>query len=145
VTKKIRSAVTDSGRDVRYDRAEKPGIANLLDVLSATTGRSIPELEEEYGSAGYGSFKSAVAEAVVECLSPVRERYEELLADPHQTREVLKAGAERARSLAAPVMARVRRRTTGRARQLRGLHSPSRSSQWQGKSGKNRAACGGRS
>jgi tryptophanyl-tRNA synthetase len=109
VTKKIRSAVTDSGRDVRYDRAEKPGIANLLDVLSATTGRSIPELEEEYGSAGYGSFKSAVAEAVVECLAPVRERYEEMLADPHQTREVLKAGAERARSLAAPVMARVRK------------------------------------
>ena len=108
ITKKIRSAVTDSGRDVLYDRAEKPGIANLLDILSAATGRPIPELEAEYGSAGYGSFKSAVAEAVVECLSPVRERYEELLADPEETREVLRTGAEKARSLAAPVMARVR-------------------------------------
>jgi tryptophanyl-tRNA synthetase len=109
VAKKIRSAVTDSGRDVRYDRAEKPGIANLLDILSATTGRPIPDLEAEYGSAGYGVFKTAVADSVVECLTPVREGYEALLADPAQTQAVLRQGAERARALAAPVMARVRK------------------------------------
>jgi tryptophanyl-tRNA synthetase len=109
VAKKIRSAVTDSGRDVRYDRTEKPGISNLLDILSATTGRAIPDLESEYGSAGYGAFKAVVADAVVECLAPVRERYEALMADPGQTGAALRQGADRARSMAVPVMERVRR------------------------------------
>ncbi len=109
VTKKIRSAVTDSGRDVRYDRAEKPGISNLLDILSATTGRPIPDLEAEYGSAGYGAFKGVVAEAVVETLAPVRKRYEELQADPEETRAVLRRGAEKATALAAPVLERAKK------------------------------------
>jgi tryptophanyl-tRNA synthetase len=108
ITKKIRSAVTDSGRDVRYDREEKPGISNLLDIFSATTGRPIPDLEAEYGSAGYGTFKSAVAEAVVECLKPVRERYELLRADPGETTAALRQGAEKATAIAAPVLGRVK-------------------------------------
>jgi tryptophanyl-tRNA synthetase len=108
VAKKIRSAVTDSGRDVRYDREEKPGISNLLDILSATTGQAIPDLEAEYGSAGYGAFKGVVAEAVVERLAPVRERYEELRADPGETKATLRRGAEKATAIAAPVLGRVK-------------------------------------
>jgi tryptophanyl-tRNA synthetase len=109
VAKKIRSAVTDSGRDVRYDRAEKPGISNLLDILSAVTGRAIPDLEAEYADAGYGAFKSAVADAVVDLLAPVRERYETLVADPGEVRANLSRGAKKAQAIAVPVMERVRR------------------------------------
>src|SRR5919106_2180500 len=108
VAKKIRSAVTDSGRDVRYDRAEKPGISNLLDILSAVTGRAIPDLEAEYGTAGYGTFKGAVADAVVDLLAPVRERYETLMADPGEVARSLARGAEKAQAIAVPVMERVR-------------------------------------
>jgi tryptophanyl-tRNA synthetase len=108
VAKKIRSAVTDSGRDVRYDREEKPGISNLLDILSAITGRPIPELEAEFGSAGYGAFKAAVAEAVVESLAPVRERYEMLREDPGETTAALRRGAQKARGIAVPVLERVK-------------------------------------
>lgn len=108
VAKKIRSAVTDSGRDVRYDREEKPGISNLLDILSAVTGKPVADLEAEYADAGYGAFKTAVAEAVVECLAPVRERFETLSADPGEVQAILARGAERARAIAGPVMERVR-------------------------------------
>jgi tryptophanyl-tRNA synthetase len=109
VAKKIRSAVTDSGRDVRYDPVEKPGISNLLDILSAVTGRAIPDLEAEYGDAGYGAFKSAVADAVVDLLDPVRERYETLAADPGEVAASLARGAEKAQAIAGPVMERVRK------------------------------------
>lgn len=109
VLKKFKSAVTDSGRDVRYDRAGKPGISNLLDILSAVTGRAIADLEAEYGDAGYGTFKTAVAEAVVEALTPVRERYEALRADPAEVRAALELGAEKAAAIAGPVIDRVRR------------------------------------
>ena len=108
VAKKIRSAVTDSGRDVRYDPLEKPGISNLLDILSAVTGRPIPVLEAEFGSAGYGAFKGVVAEAVVEALAPVRKRYEELQADPAETSAALRRGAEKATAIAEPVLERVK-------------------------------------
>ncbi len=109
VAKKIRSAVTDSGRDVRYDRVEKPGISNLLDIASAVTGRALPDLEAEYGGAGYGKFKSAVADAVVDLLAPVRERYETLTADPGEVAASLGRGAEKAKAIAGPVMGRVRK------------------------------------
>ncbi|HEY3239018.1 MAG TPA: tryptophan--tRNA ligase [Acidimicrobiia bacterium] len=109
VAKKVRSAVTDSGRDVRYDPAEKPGISNLLDIFSAVTGRTIPELEAEYGDAGYGAFKSAVADAVVDLLAPVRERYETLSDDPGEVAASLARGAEKAQAIAGPVMERVRK------------------------------------
>ncbi len=109
VAKKIRSAVTDSGRDVRYDREAKPGVSNLLDILSATTGRPVPDLEAEYGSAGYGTFKSAVADAVIESLTPVRERFEALQADPAEATAALRKGAEKAEEIAAGVLDRVKR------------------------------------
>jgi tryptophanyl-tRNA synthetase len=94
--KKFRSAVTDTGREVRYDPSEKPGISNLLDILAATTGRPIPELEAEYDGRGYGDFKKDVADAVVEALAPIRTRTLELLEDPAELDRLLAIGAERA-------------------------------------------------
>jgi len=109
ITKKIRSAVTDSGSEVRHDPEEKPGISNLLEILAAVTGRPIPEVEAEFAGSGYGAFKGAVAEAVVDAVRPVRERYEALAADPGEVERILAAGADRAEAIAADVMDRVRR------------------------------------
>jgi tryptophanyl-tRNA synthetase len=94
--KKFRSAVTDTGREVRYDPAEKPGISNLLDIFAATTGRTIAEIEVEYDGHGYGDFKKAVAEVVVDRLAPIRTRTLELLEDPAELDRLLAIGAERA-------------------------------------------------
>ncbi|MBW3618608.1 MAG: tryptophan--tRNA ligase [Actinobacteria bacterium] len=105
LAKKIRSAVTDSGTDVRYDRQEKAGISNLLEVLSAATGREIADLEREYGDRGYGVFKSAVAEAVVELLRPVQERHAELAGDPGEVERILADGAARAREVSSVTLA----------------------------------------
>ncbi len=109
--KKVKSAVTDSGRDVVYAPEEKAGISNLLTIHSAVTGRTITELEDEFSDEGYGTFKQAVAEAVVQFLTPVRERYETIIDDPSMLEKTLAAGAERARDHAAQVMARVREAT----------------------------------
>ena len=108
VTKKIKSAVTDSDADVRYDRETKPGVSNLLDILAAVTERPIPKVEAEFAGSGYGALKGAVAEAVVEALRPVRERYESLAADPGEVERILAAGADRAETYASAVMERVR-------------------------------------
>lgn len=78
IRKKIKSAVTDSDPDVRYDWDDKPGISNLLEIMSACTARSVDDLVAEYGDSGYGKFKEAAAEAVVSELAPVRARYREL-------------------------------------------------------------------
>jgi tryptophanyl-tRNA synthetase len=102
--KKFRSAVTDTGREVRYDPAEKPGISNLLDIFAATTGRTIPEIEVEYEGHGYGDFKKDVAEAVVDRLTPIRTRTLELLEDPAELDRLLAIGAERASERAAPML-----------------------------------------
>jgi tryptophanyl-tRNA synthetase len=109
VTKKIRSAVTDTGREVRADH-DKPGITNLLTILSVATGKAVPELEAAYAGKGYGDFKSDVADAVVDMLAPVRQRYAERIADPAALDDVLACGAERARATAAATMAVVRER-----------------------------------
>jgi tryptophanyl-tRNA synthetase len=109
ITKKIKSAVTDSGAEVRYDPVEKPGVSNLLEILATVTHQPIPEVEAEFAGSGYGAFKGAVAEAVVEAVRPVRERYETLAGDPGEVERILARGAERAEAIAAPVMARVRR------------------------------------
>ncbi len=111
ITKKVKSAVTDSDTAVRFDPEAKPGISNLLALLSVATGRPIPDLEAEYATAGYGTFKGAVAEALVEYLRPTRERYEELASDPAELGRLLAGGAERATELAAATMARVRSAT----------------------------------
>ncbi|MEX0834479.1 MAG: tryptophan--tRNA ligase [Nitriliruptor sp.] len=104
VEKKIKSAVTDSDPDARivHDRDTKPGVSNLLEILSAVTGRPVEELATEHDGHGYGGFKSAVAEAVVERLRPIRERYDELAADPAEVERLLGVGADRARAIAAP-------------------------------------------
>jgi tryptophanyl-tRNA synthetase len=108
VAKKIKSAVTDSGTEVRYDPANKPGISNLLEIHAAVTGRGIPEIEAEFAGSGYGAFKSAVADAVVEFLRPVRERYEALAADTAEVDRQLAVGAQKARAIAGPVLERAR-------------------------------------
>jgi tryptophanyl-tRNA synthetase len=108
VRRKVMRAVTDSGRDVVYDREGRPGLANLLDVLAVSTGAGDPaELAAGYSS--YGALKRDVADAVVELLRPVRERHAELVADPAYVDGVLRAGAERARALARPVVDRAYR------------------------------------
>ena len=103
IRKKFRSAVTDSGREVRRGE-DKPGITNLLDILSVASGRPIDELEAAYDGAGYGQFKADVGEAVVELVAPVQERYRELRADESALRRLLALGAEKARAASAPVL-----------------------------------------
>src|SRR3954451_13305115 len=98
--KKIRSAVTDSGNEVRYDEAEKPGISNLLTIYSALTGQTIEELEKEYDGRGYGNLKKDLAELVVEFVTPFRERTFELLEDKGRLDAILREGAERANAVA---------------------------------------------
>ncbi len=107
--RKIKRAVTDSGGEVAA-RADKPGIANLLEILSAVSGEPVPALEARFDGGGYGAFKSAVADALVEYLRPLRERYAELRADPAAIEAALARGAERARAVAAPVLDDVRGR-----------------------------------
>jgi tryptophanyl-tRNA synthetase len=104
IRKKLKSAVTDSGTDVRYDPEQKPGISNLLEIMSVSTGEPITELETRYDSGGYGQFKSDVAEAVVALLDPIRTRYEELRADEPELRTLLARGADKARETAAPTL-----------------------------------------
>ena len=108
ITKRIKSAVTDSETEVRFDPDAKPGVSNLLQILAATTGRAIPDLEAEFGSGGYGGLKGATAEAVVEFLAPLQARYAELEADPGAVDVLLGEGAAKAEAIADGVMRRVR-------------------------------------
>jgi tryptophanyl-tRNA synthetase len=108
IRNKVRSAVTDSGRQVRHDWNEKPGISNLIEILSFFTQRSIPDLEAQYADMGYGPFKGAVAEAVAEGLTPIRRRYKEL-ADSEVTR-IMQKGALEARARAEATLASVRKK-----------------------------------
>ncbi|HEX6586153.1 MAG TPA: tryptophan--tRNA ligase [Solirubrobacterales bacterium] len=107
VTKKIKSAVTDSGTEVKRGEG-KEGIANLIEILAVARGISEEEVEREFDGSGYGEFKAAVAEAVVDFLAPVRERYEELRPDEAALERALRAGAEKARAIAAETLAEVR-------------------------------------
>jgi tryptophanyl-tRNA synthetase len=108
IRKKVGSAVTDSGREVRA-APDKPGVTNLIDILAVGRGTGRAEIEREFEGAGYGDFKGAVADSVVELLGPVRERYAELRPDEATLEATLAAGAEKAREIAAPVLADVRR------------------------------------
>jgi tryptophanyl-tRNA synthetase len=98
--KKIRSAVTDSGTEVRFDPEEKPGISNLLTIYSALTGRSTDDLEDAYAGRGYGDLKKDLAEEVVEFVTPFRDRTLELLQDPQHLLDILEAGREQAAAIA---------------------------------------------
>jgi tryptophanyl-tRNA synthetase len=103
--KKIRSAVTDTGREVVADPVDKPGVTNLLAIHSALSGQSVAELEEHFAGRGYGDFKKELGEVVTEFVTPVRARTLELLDDRAELERVLAAGAERAREVAAPTVA----------------------------------------
>jgi tryptophanyl-tRNA synthetase len=102
--KKIRSAVTDSGRDVTFDAADKPGISNLLTIYSTLTGRPVAEIEQEYAGRGYGDFKKALGEVVVEFVTPFRDQVLELLEDPAELDRILAEGAARAREVASQTL-----------------------------------------
>jgi tryptophanyl-tRNA synthetase len=107
VTKKVKSAVTDSGSEVKRGEG-KEGIANLIQILAVARGVTEDEIEREFEGSGYGDFKGSVAEDVVEFLAPVRERYEELRPDEEAIEETLTAGAGKAREIASATLAEVR-------------------------------------
>ena len=105
IRRKVRSAVTDSGTDVRYAPGEKPGVSNLIEIMSVATQTPIQEIESRYDGGGYGRFKQDVAEAVVQVLDPIRLAYEELRADEGELRCLLAVGAGKAREASAPTLA----------------------------------------
>ena len=109
IRRKFKRAVTDSDREncVRYDRAAKPGVANLMDIYSKLTGKSIAEIEAEFAGQGYGVFKPAVGEVVVEALRPIREEAERLIADKAYLDSVYRAGAEKASYVANKTLRKV--------------------------------------
>jgi tryptophanyl-tRNA synthetase len=107
VAKKIKSAVTDSGSEVKRGEG-KEGIANLIGIMAVAQGKSEEEVEREFDGSGYGDFKGAVAEAVVDLLAPIRERYEELRPDDAAIEATLATGAEKARAIASETLAEVR-------------------------------------
>jgi tryptophanyl-tRNA synthetase len=105
--KKIRSAVTDSEREIRYDLEAKPGVSNLLTIQSAVTGTDVDKLVDGYAGRGYGDLKKDTAEAVVEFVTPIKTRVDELLADTTELEEILAAGATRANEVSAKTLKRV--------------------------------------
>ncbi|MFM2412545.1 MAG: tryptophan--tRNA ligase [Actinomycetota bacterium] len=105
--KKIKSAVTDMDRDIRFDTVAKPGVSNLLGILALLTGTSVPALENEFNGKGYGDLKGAVADAVVAEFEPIRARALELLADPAELDRMLAINAARANDIAEATLARV--------------------------------------
>ena len=107
IAKKIRSAVTDTGSEVRR-APDKPGVSNLIDILAAVRGADQESIEAEFDGSGYGSFKQAVADEVVAYLAPVRERYEQLRADEGELERILATGADKARGIISETMVDVR-------------------------------------
>src|SRR4051794_29586488 len=105
--KKIRSAVTDSGSEIRFDEEKKPGISNLLTIYSSLTGRTVADLEAAYDGRGYGDLKKDLAEVVVEFVTPFRDRTLELLEDKAQLDAILRSGAEKAAEVAERTLADV--------------------------------------
>ncbi len=106
IERKFKRAVTDTGTEVAFDPGKKPGVSNLLAILAAATGRQPAEVAEGYSQ--YGQLKADTADAVVELLRPVRERYTELASDPEAVRATLRQGAEKAQAVAGPTLARAR-------------------------------------
>ncbi|MGZ4359181.1 MAG: tryptophan--tRNA ligase [Gaiellaceae bacterium] len=102
--KKLKSAVSDSGKEIKHDPA-KPGVSNLIEIMTVATGETIPEIEARYDGAGYGQLKTEVAEAVVALLEPIQARYREVRGDPPRLERLLAQGAEKARAASAPTLA----------------------------------------
>ena len=110
IAKRIKAAVTDAEREVRFDPAAKPGISNLLTIYSALTGRGVEEIASEYSGKGYGDLKKDLVEVIVDFATPFRERTEAYLSDPDRLDDVLADGAERARHIARATLDRVSER-----------------------------------
>ena len=104
IRRKFKTAVTDSEREIRYDPAAKPGVSNLLEIMSVATGEPIEALEQRFRGAGYGDLKEAVGESVVELLTPIRERFEALRSDERELQRLLAVGAEKARRASQPTL-----------------------------------------
>ena len=107
IRRKFRRAVADSGREI-VRREDKPGISNLIEIMAVARGTRPEEIEREFDGSGYGDFKTAVADAVVDWLAPVRSRYEELRAEPEELERTLAKGADKARAIASGTLADVR-------------------------------------
>jgi tryptophanyl-tRNA synthetase len=104
IRKKFKTAITDSGTEVRHDPEEKPGVSNLIEIMAVATGSPISQVESQFDGQGYGAFKEGVAEAVVELLEPIQERYNALRADEAELRRMLAKGADKAREASAPIL-----------------------------------------
>jgi tryptophanyl-tRNA synthetase len=103
VRAKFKTAVTDSGREIVHTE-DKAGVSNLIEIMTVATGESIPEVEARFDGQGYGMFKEAVAEAVIELLDPIQRRYEEIRADEPELMRMLARGADKAREASAPTL-----------------------------------------
>ena len=107
IARKVKRAVADSGREVRHDPETKPGISNLVELMTVATGETIPEVEARFDGEGYGAFKDAVAAALVELLAPIGERFRSLRSDPAELSRLLALGAEKAAVASAPTLTRM--------------------------------------
>ncbi len=118
IRRKIKRAVTDSEADVRFDPENKPGISNLMSILSVLSGMSLEEITSVYGTSGYGRFKDAVAESVIEALTPIQERYNQIITDKAYLQKVMTEGAEKASYISRKTLGKVRRKVGLAALQL---------------------------
>jgi tryptophanyl-tRNA synthetase len=107
ITKRIKSAVTDSDTEIRFDPAAKPGVSNLVTILAVFTGRDVDTVVKDYDGKGYGALKTDTAEAVVAFAEPFAARVAELIADPAELQRLMAGGAHRARSVASQTLAAV--------------------------------------
>lgn len=110
VQRKFKRAVTDSETAVRFDKENKPGVSNLLAIYCAATGKTLEEAEAEFAGQGYGVFKPAVGEAVIELMRPIREEAERLMADKAYLESIYREGAQRAQHLAQKTLSKVQRK-----------------------------------
>ena len=101
IMKKVKKAVTDSDGIVKYDEENKPGISNLMEIYGIITGKTMDEIEKEFDGAGYGTFKVAVAEAIIKELEPFHKKYNELMSKPEYLEEIYNKGAKKAREVAS--------------------------------------------
>jgi tryptophanyl-tRNA synthetase len=107
IAKKVKSAVTDTDSEIRFDPEGKPGVSNLLTLFSLASSKSVKELERHYEGSGYGALKTDVADAIIELVSPIRERTTELMNDPSELDRLLALGAEKALETAVKTLQRV--------------------------------------
>ena len=110
IRKKMRRAVTDCDNSVRFDPANKPGVSNLMSIMSALSGKSMDEITAEFDGLGYGKFKDAVADCVIAALEPIQKRYDEISADKAYLQDVLTDGAQRAEAIAHKTMLKIRKK-----------------------------------